>query len=339
MCPDRNAVKEFFQSYHKSHKNLDIYINNAAYSIQATLEETSQEDIDGLLDTNLKGALCCLQQSGQIMKEQRSGSIIVITSVNGLNPHPTQAMYSVTKFALEGAVKALASSLGPYNVRVNSCAPGAIDTPINTEAFNKPGFKEIFSKKVALRRIGTIEEIGEAVAPPCRGCFSLHEWSYCCHRRGLDVEADSMMLATIIKEATPQAGEVFFWWLGQSGFVLKSDSLCIVLDPYLSTTLEDATKDQSEKRHIRMMDIPLLPNELTPIDYVVISHGHRDHYDPTTIKSIVSANPACTILAPKALSKRIETEQHCRVLGLDDGQHWEENGLLIGTNPCKTQQL
>jgi len=161
---DRNAVKEFFQSYHKSHKNLDIYINNAAYSVQATLEETSQEDIDGLLDTNLKGALCCLQQSGQIMKKQRSGSIIVITSVNGLNPHPTQAMYSVTKFALEGAVKALASSLGPYNVRVNSCAPGAIDTPINTEAFNKPGFKETFSNKVALRRIGTIEEIGEAVA-------------------------------------------------------------------------------------------------------------------------------------------------------------------------------
>ncbi len=138
-----------------------------------------------------------------------------------------------------------------------------------------------------------------------------------------------MMLGTIIKEATPQAGEVFFWWLGQSGFVLKSDSLCIVLDPYLSTTLEDATKNQSEKRHIRMMDIPLLPNELTQIDYVVISHGHRDHYDPATIKSIVSVNPACTILAPKVLSKRIETEQHCRVLGLNDGQHWEENGLVI----------
>ena len=161
---DRDQVKAFFQTYQEHHESLDIYINNAAYSVHATLEETRQEDIDGLLDTNLKGALCCLQQAGRIMKTQRKGSIVVITSVNGMNPHPTQAMYSVTKFALEGAVKALASSLGPYNVRVNSCAPGAIDTPINAEAFSKPGFIEEFNKKVALRRIGTIEEIGEAVA-------------------------------------------------------------------------------------------------------------------------------------------------------------------------------
>lgn len=161
---DRKEVNAFFQTYQEQHGSLDIYINNAAYSVHATLEETKQDDIDGLLDTNLKGALCCLQQAAKIMKAQRNGSIVVITSVNGLNPHPTQAMYSVTKFALEGAVKALASSLGPYHVRVNSCAPGAIDTPINAQAFNTPGFKEEFNKKIALRRIGTIEEIGEAVA-------------------------------------------------------------------------------------------------------------------------------------------------------------------------------
>jgi len=161
---NRDDIKEFFRTYQKHHENLDIFINNAAYSVHATLEETEQKDIDGLLDTNLKGALCCLQQAGNIMKKQKKGSIVVITSVNGLSPHPTQAMYSVTKFALEGAVKALASSLGPYNVRVNSCAPGAIDTPINAEAFSKPEFKEKFNKKVSLRRVGTIDEIGEAVA-------------------------------------------------------------------------------------------------------------------------------------------------------------------------------
>jgi NAD(P)-dependent dehydrogenase (short-subunit alcohol dehydrogenase family) len=161
---NRNTVEEFFRIYQEHHDNLDIFINNAAYSIHATLEDTDQKDIDGLLDTNLKGALCCLQLAGNIMKRQNKGSIVVITSVNGLNSHPTQAMYSVTKFALEGAVKALASSLGPYNVRVNSCAPGAIDTPINAGAFSKPEFKEMFNKRVSLRRVGTIEEIGEAVA-------------------------------------------------------------------------------------------------------------------------------------------------------------------------------
>ena len=161
---DRQAVMAFFRSYQQTHQNLDIFVNNAAYTVHATLEETREEDIDGLLDTNLKGALCCLQQAGAIMKRQGRGSIMVITSVNGLNPHPTQAMYSVTKFALQGAVKALASSLGPYGVRVNSCAPGAIDTPINAAAFGQPGFKESFCAKVSLKRIGTAEEIGEAVA-------------------------------------------------------------------------------------------------------------------------------------------------------------------------------
>lgn len=161
---NRQEVDAFFQTYQEQHESLDIFINNAAYSVHATMDETSEKDIDGLLDTNLKGALCCLQHAAGMMKVQKKGSIVVITSVNGMNPHPTQAMYSVTKFALEGAVKALASSLGPYNIRVNSCAPGAIDTPINTQAFSKPGFIEEFNTKVALRRIGAMEEIGDAVA-------------------------------------------------------------------------------------------------------------------------------------------------------------------------------
>ncbi len=161
---DREAIKAFFADYGRGHEGLDIFVNNAAYSVHETLDETSEKDIDGLLDTNLKGALCCLQQAARIMKAQKRGSIMVITSVNGLNPHPTQAMYSVTKFALEGSVKALASALGPHNVRVNSCAPGAIDTPINALAFKDPGFKDAFCKKVSLKRIGTVEEIGNAVA-------------------------------------------------------------------------------------------------------------------------------------------------------------------------------
>lgn len=161
---DLAAVDSFFAQYSERKKILDICINNAAYSVHSTLEETTSEEVDGLLDTNLKGAIRVLQHAGKLMKQQRSGSIVVITSVNGLNPHPTQAMYSVTKFALEGAAKALASSLGPYNVRVNTCAPGAIDTPINAAAFSTPGFTEAFCKKVSLKRIGAVEEIGDAVA-------------------------------------------------------------------------------------------------------------------------------------------------------------------------------
>jgi NAD(P)-dependent dehydrogenase (short-subunit alcohol dehydrogenase family) len=161
---DRAAVAAFFKAYMLTHTTLDIFVNNAGYSVHAPLEDTEEKDIDGLIDTNLKGSLCCLQHAGNIMKRQHKGSIVIITSINGLNAHPTQGMYSVTKFALQGAMKALASTLGEYGVRVNSCAPGAIDTPINAAAFSVPGCKESVEKRITLRRIGTIEEIGDAVA-------------------------------------------------------------------------------------------------------------------------------------------------------------------------------
>ena len=143
------------------------------------------------------------------------------------------------------------------------------------------------------------------------------------------------MLRDIITNTHPNKGELCFWWLGQSGFVLKTDSLCIVLDPYLSNTLEEATKEQSWKRHIRMMDIPIGPNELPEVDYLIVSHGHRDHYDPATVKGILSSNSGCTLISPKSLASRIQKEYGCRVIGLDDGQYWEENGL--GLNPIKAK--
>jgi L-ascorbate metabolism protein UlaG (beta-lactamase superfamily) len=112
------------------------------------------------------------------------------------------------------------------------------------------------------------------------------------------------MLGTIIKETQPKAGEIFFWWIGQSGFVLKTDSLCIVLDPYLSNTLEQATKEQGWKRHIRMMDIPIEPVGLSGVDYLIISHGHRDHYDQQ--QSAESSYPILHVpsLLPKLSPKK-----------------------------------
>jgi L-ascorbate metabolism protein UlaG (beta-lactamase superfamily) len=143
------------------------------------------------------------------------------------------------------------------------------------------------------------------------------------------------MLRNTIVKAHPKKGELFFWWLGQSGFILKTDSLCVILDPYLSNTLEEATKGQSWKQHIRMMDIPIGPNELSDVDYLIISHGHRDHYDPATVRGILSSSPGCTLIAPKALASRIVEEHGCRVIGLDDGKYWEENGLSL--NPIKAK--
>ncbi len=132
-----------------------------------------------------------------------------------------------------------------------------------------------------------------------------------------------------LRDARPAAGELFFWWLGQSGFLVKTSTLSLVVDPYLSTTLEDATRDQDWKRHIRMMDIPIQPSLLGGIDYILLSHAHRDHYDPESVSGIRQASPQCAIIAPRTLVPRLEAEQGGRIVGLDDGMEWRDGDLSI----------
>jgi len=170
---DRTAINEFFTEYIGKHNSLDIYVNNAGFTVHAELQDTSFSDIDRLIDTNLKGAIHCLKNVANIMKGQRMGVITIITSINALNSHPGQGMYSVTKYALEGTMKSLASVLAKYGVRVNSCAPGAIDTAMNTEAFSDPRIHDTILNKIPLNRIGTIQDIGDVVA-----CISSDAFRY-----------------------------------------------------------------------------------------------------------------------------------------------------------------
>ncbi len=161
---DWKKVDGFFDGYVSKNGRLDIFVNNAGYTVRAELADTSREDIDGLLDTNVRSAIHCMQRAANIMKPQGSGNIVVITSVNALNSHPGQGMYSVTKHALEGAMKALASTLAPYGIRVNSCAPGAIDTAINSGALKDPAVMDAVLKKIPMNKVGLPEDIGDVVA-------------------------------------------------------------------------------------------------------------------------------------------------------------------------------
>jgi NAD(P)-dependent dehydrogenase (short-subunit alcohol dehydrogenase family) len=160
----RSVVDSFFEQFSKDHEKLDIFVNNAGISIHKYLDETPPEEVDRLLDTNVKAAIHCMNHAARLMKPRRSGVIIVITSVNGMNPLPGQGMYSVTKYALEGAAKALAGSLAEYGIRVNTCAPGAIDTAINKEALENEASRNEVLSRIPMRKIGTIADIGDAVA-------------------------------------------------------------------------------------------------------------------------------------------------------------------------------
>lgn len=99
--------------------------------------------------------------------------------------------------------------------------------------------------------------------------------------------------------AEPPAASLAIHWLGQAGFVIDLGGRRVVIDPYLSDTLEQKYRG-SETPHERMMPAPVTPEGIDHVDAVLITHAHTDHMDPGTLPALLAANPAAFMLAPKA---------------------------------------
>lgn len=156
--------KVFFEKYKEQKGRLDIFIANAGINRRAELPDATLDEIDDMLKTDYVGTLYGMIQASHIMKQQRSGNIVVITSINGLSPLPNQAVYSSIKFGLEGAMRCFAGSMAEYGVRVNSCAPGCIHTAINRHIFGVEEFRREKETKIPLGKIGDPRDIGDVVA-------------------------------------------------------------------------------------------------------------------------------------------------------------------------------
>ncbi|MCI8268862.1 MAG: SDR family oxidoreductase [Lachnospiraceae bacterium] len=157
-------VEEFFRVHWAQHKQMDIFVANAGINYRAELLESEMEEIDRVINTDYKGTIYGVIRAGKIMKKQKSGNIVIITSINGISAMGNLAVYSSIKYALEGLTRALAASLGPYGVRVNSCAPGVILSNINKNVYGKENNLKAKLQSIPLGRIGQPEDIGDVVA-------------------------------------------------------------------------------------------------------------------------------------------------------------------------------
>lgn len=110
----------------------------------------------------------------------------------------------------------------------------------------------------------------------------------------------STALLADIEAARPGDGEVAIWWLGQSGYALKTASALVYVDLYLS---EHLTKKyaETEKPHIRMTEAPLRGDEITNARWVFSSHKHSDHLDPETLPALFRASPEARLVLPAAV--------------------------------------
>ncbi|MBN1349836.1 MBL fold metallo-hydrolase [candidate division KSB1 bacterium] len=102
----------------------------------------------------------------------------------------------------------------------------------------------------------------------------------------------------------PEARQLAIVWLGQNGFLIKSQSSVFFIDPYLSDFAEQWTYGW-ENEHIRMSAIPIQPKELFGIDVVLCTHDHADHIDPFTIPIIALRNPQIRFVAPQVARQRM----------------------------------
>ena len=139
---------------------LDILVNNAGVESHAPFWEVTEEDYDRVLNVNLKGVFFATQAMVKHARQtQRPAKIINISSVHEELPFPNFAAYCASKGGLKMLTRNLAVELGQFGITINSIAPGAIETPINTALLNDPDKLGALLGQIPLARLGQPQDV------------------------------------------------------------------------------------------------------------------------------------------------------------------------------------
>lgn len=157
---DYDSVKEAMNNLHQRWSRLDVLVNNAGITRDATLKKMSTDDWQKVLDVNLNGVFYCGKTAAEIMSEQESGVILNASSVVGVYGNFGQSNYVATKSGVIGLSKTWARELGRKGIRVNAVAPGFIETPMVKTVPDK--ILEQLKNQTPLGRLGKAEDIASA---------------------------------------------------------------------------------------------------------------------------------------------------------------------------------
>lgn len=162
-CPNLNNYSEIEQTIAeilKKYGRVDILVNNAGMSADKPIENTPPEEIDKVIDLNLRAVLYLTKAVVPAMKQQKSGVILNTSSMVSIYGQPAGVAYPATKFAINGLTKSLARELAPAGIRVNAVAPGVTNTDM--VAALPPEMIEPLVKTIPLGRIGEPVDIANA---------------------------------------------------------------------------------------------------------------------------------------------------------------------------------
>lgn len=154
---NREDVEDMVDYCIKEFGGLDVLVNNAGVSQDKLFTDITDEDWDNMMNINLKGSFYCSQVALKYMISEKKGNIINISSIWGISGASCEVHYSITKAGIIGMTKALAKEVGPSNIRVNSIAPGVINTDM-LSGYNEEDIDALV-EETPLMRLGTPEDI------------------------------------------------------------------------------------------------------------------------------------------------------------------------------------
>jgi 3-oxoacyl-[acyl-carrier protein] reductase len=165
---------------------VDLLVANAGIWEGAPVEEMSEAVWDRVIDANLKGTWTACRAVVPFMKEQGSGAIVIVSSTAGQRGEAGYSNYAASKGGQISFTKALAAELAP-NIRVNSVAPGWVDTELNAVVFGDAPFKQKIIDTIPLGRVATADDIALAIA------FLASDWAASITGEILNVNGGSVL--------------------------------------------------------------------------------------------------------------------------------------------------
>lgn len=165
-----DQVQTMFRLMREQFGTIDILINNAGLQKDAPVDEMTLEQWNGVISVNLTGQFLCAREAIREFKRRgvvkevscSAGKIICISSVHEIIPWAGHVNYAASKGGVMLMMKSIAQEVAPHRIRVNSIAPGAIRTPINTSVWSTPEAYNELMTLIPYNRIGEPEDIGRA---------------------------------------------------------------------------------------------------------------------------------------------------------------------------------